>query len=177
MDRKRKVALTLFQSLITRSKKRRISEREDFEEMFRTSQSNRREIEDEDSLAVAISCAAVAIVSSRKSAAPRRPVINRQQQKESWTEGYRNWSVAHFKARVRVNRDIFEYILEEIRPDIIKTPTNFEPHPIEPHRQLGLTLYRLAHACDFQVIEDVFGISKSLGVATFNKVIRVMIIR
>ena len=67
---------------MTRSKKRRISEREDFEEMFRTSQSNRREIEDEDSLAVAISCAAVAIVSSRKSAAPRRPVINRQQQKE-----------------------------------------------------------------------------------------------
>ena len=109
--------LTLFQSLITRSKKRRISEREDFEEMFRTSQSNRREIEDEDSLAVAISCAAVATVSSRKSAAPRRPVINRQQQK-----GYRNWSVAHFKARVRVNRDTFEYILEEIRPDIIKTP-------------------------------------------------------
>ena len=45
---------------------------------------------------------------------------------------------AHFKARVRVNRDTFEYILEEIRPDIIKTPTNFEPHPIEPHRQLGL---------------------------------------
>ena len=74
------MALTLFQSLITRSKKRRISEREDFEEMFRTSQSNRREIEDEDSLAVAISCAAVATVSSRKSAAPRRPVINRQQQ-------------------------------------------------------------------------------------------------
>ena len=144
MDRKRKVALTLFQSLMTRSKKRRISEREDFEEMFRTSQSNRREIEDEDRLAVAISCAAVATVSSRKSAAPRRPVINRQQQKESWTEGYRNWSVAHFKARVRVNRDTFEYILEEIRPDIIKTPTNFEPHPIEPHRQLGLTLYRLA---------------------------------
>ena len=145
--------------------------------MFRTSQSNRREIEDEDSLAVAISCAAVAAVSSRKSAAPRRPVINRQQQKESWTEGYRNWSVAHFKARVRINRDIFEYILEEIRPDIIKTPTNFEPHPIEPHRQLGLTLYRLAHACEFQVIEDVLGISKSLGVATFNKVIRAMIIR
>ena len=64
---------------------------------------------------------------------------------------------AHFKARVRVNHDIFEYILEEIRPDIIKTPTNFEPHPIEP--QLGLTLHPLAHACNFQVIEDVFGVS------------------
>ena len=116
MDRKRKVALTLFQSLITRSKKRRISEWEHFKEIFRASQSNRHEIEDEDSLAVAISCTAVATVSSKKSAAPRGPVINRQQQKESWTEGYRKWSVAHFKARVRVNRDTFEYTLSALYP-------------------------------------------------------------
>ena len=84
---------------------------------------------------------------------------------------------AHFKARVRVSRDTFEYILQEIRPDIMKTPTNFQSNPIEPHRQLGLTHYRLAHACDFQVIEDVFGVSKSLSIAAFNKVIRVMILR
>ena len=65
------------------------SEREHFEEMSRASQSNRHEIEDEDSLAVAISCTAVATVSSKKSALPRGPVINHQQQKESWTDGYR----------------------------------------------------------------------------------------
>ena len=39
--------------------------------MSRASQSNRHEIEDEDSLAVAISCTAVATVSSKKSALPR----------------------------------------------------------------------------------------------------------
>ena len=74
-----------------------------------------------------------------------------------------------------MTRDTFEYILNELSPLITKVPTNLQPNPIEPHRQLGLTLYRLAHGCDFQVIEDVFGVSKALGAQTFNKVIRVMI--
>ena len=149
-------------------------EDEENEDLFK---SFNDDSEDGDGVVLAaISYAAVPINSTRHNR-PRGPVINRQQQKESWTEGYANWSGDRFKARVRVTRDTFEYILQEIRQDIMKTPTNFEPNPIEPHRQLGLTLYRLAHGCDFQVIEDVFGVSKSLGVATFNKVIRTMIIR
>ena len=54
---------------------------------------------------------------------PRGPSINREQQKESWMEGYANWTEDRFKVRIRVTRDTFEYILQEIRQDITKTPT------------------------------------------------------
>ena len=47
------------------------------------------------------------------------------------------------------------------------------PNPIEDHRQLALTLYRMTHGCSFTVLKDVFGVS--LATATFNKVIRVLV--
>ena len=52
---------------------------------------------------------------------------------------------------------------------------NLNRDPIEPHRQLGLTLYRLGHGCSYTVIEDLFGISMTLAANTFTKVIRVLI--
>ena len=42
------------------------------------------------------------------------------------------------------------------------------PNPIEDHRQLGLTIYRLVHGCSFKVIMDIFGVSQSLATETFN---------
>ena len=44
-----------------------------------------------------------------------------------WTCGYAAWSDAQFKARVRVNRDTFDFLLGEIIGDIEKTPTNLKP--------------------------------------------------
>ena len=85
------------------------------------------------------------------------------------------WDEEQLKSRVRVNRESVEFLLTEIAPSISKTPTNFQPNPIEPHRQLGLTLYRLAHGCSYQVIEDVFGVSKSLATDNFNFVIRILV--
>ena len=67
----------------------------------------------------------------------------------------------------------FDFVLKEISSLIAKTPTpsNFQPNPTEPDRQLGLTLlYRFARGCDFQVIDDEF------GAKTFNNVIRIIII-
>ena len=49
------------------------------------------------------------------------------------------------------------------------------PNPIEDHRQLALTLYRMAHGCSFTVLKYLFGVSQSLATATFNKVIRVLV--
>ena len=42
-----------------------------------------------------------------------------------------------FESRVRVHRDIFEFILGEISPFITKKRTNFVPIPIELHPQYG----------------------------------------
>ena len=49
------------------------------------------------------------------------------------------------------------------------------PNAIELHRQLALTIYRMAHGCSFKVLKYIFGVSQSLATQTFNKVIRVLI--
>ena len=95
--------------------------------------------------------------------------------KSWWTSGMKNWSDSEFKKRVRINRKTFEYLLERISPQLRKTPTNLNQDPIEPHRQLGLTLYRMGHGCSYTVIEDLFGTSVTLAANTFTKVIRVLI--
>ena len=47
--------------------------------------------------------------------------------------------------------------------------------PIEPHRQLGITLYRCAHGCTFSTVADLFGVSTSLAEQVFASVSRELI--
>ena len=90
----------------------------------------------------AVSYAAVEAVANggRRPNIPRKPNTNRVQQKEVWTNGYRMRDEEQLKSRVRVNRESFEFLLTEIAPSISKTPTNFQPTSIAPHRQLGINL-------------------------------------
>ena len=132
--------------------------------------------EDNDAVIAAFSQAAADV--RRKPAAgriPKKPNVNRTAHKEVWSNGYVTWDEEEFKSRVRVHRKTFELILNEIGPLIIKTPTKFQPNPIEPHRQSGRTLYRLAHGCSYQTIEDLFAVSKSLASVTFNLITRVLV--
>ena len=102
----------------------------------------------------------------------RKPRKNRQQQKMFWGNGYENWDMDEFKGWLHINRETFMLILARISPFISKKPTNFIPNPVEDHRQLAMTLFRLGHGCSFRVLADVFGVSISLATETFNKVIR-----
>ena len=63
---------------------------------------------------------------SNKRCGPRGKPINRDQQKELWSSGYLagNWDENAFKARLRVTKDTFEFILNEISPLIRKVPTS-----------------------------------------------------
>ena len=79
---------------------------------------------------------AAVLSSTNNRGGPRGAPIDRRQQKEMWSLGYRTWNDEQFKSRVRVNRATFDFILEEINPSIEKTPTNLQPDPIESHRQL-----------------------------------------
>ena len=115
------------------------------------------------------------IVSIQNIRKRRNPRKNRHDQKMFWTNGFQTWDDDEFKGRLRINRETFNMILERISVIITKTPTNFVPDPIEDHRQLALTLYRLGHGCSFRVLADVFGVSISLATKTFNKVIREII--
>ena len=141
-------------------------EEEAWEDMYSSLQSDGSKVvvnsedDEQDDIGViaAISHAAEVVVKGgRRQDHPRKPNINRTQQKEVWSNGYRAWDDDQFKSRVRINRESFEFILAEIGPSIAKTPINLQPDPIEPHRQLGLTLYQLAHGCTYQVLKDVFG--------------------
>ena len=75
------------------------------------------------------------------------------------------------------NLDNFNIILNRIEASIvIVNPTNLAPEPIEPNRQLGLTIYKLARSCTFTVKGNVFGILESLATETFNHAVRELVV-
>ena len=116
------------------------------------------------------------ISEARQNRQPRGPVVNREQGKVWWRNAYQNWEDDQFKERFRINRETFNFILQTIEPYITKTPTNIVLDPIEPEKQLALTIYRSAHGVSFLVIGDLFGISKLLAIKTFNHVVRELVI-
>ena len=92
-----------------------------------------------------------------------------------WTNGYHKWTNEQFKHRLRVERSTCELILEKIGLFIEKDPTNMILEPIEEHRQLALTIYRLGHGTTFNTLSDLFGVSMSLAERCFNIVIRLLV--
>ena len=58
---------------------------------------------------------------------------------------------------------------------IVKQPIDMIPNPIEEHRQLTLTIYRLTHGCSFNVFKDLFVVAQSLATDCFNIVIKVIL--
>ena len=115
------------------------------------------------------------IESTKPKKNPRLPSKQRAELKKFWSNGYRHWSDEEFKERLRIKRESFEYILASVRPMVLKHPTIMLQDPIEDHRQLALTICRLAHGCSFKVSKDLFGVSQSIATETFNQVIRVIV--
>ena len=107
--------------------------------------------------------------------AERGPNVNRNAGKLWWRNVCFNWGNEQFKSKFKFTKDNFDIILNRMEASIVKTPTNLVSEPIEPNRQLGLTVYKLAHGCTFTVIGDVFGISESLAIQTFNHVVRELV--
>ena len=62
---------------------------------------------------------------------------------------------------MRINRTTFNFIIDGIYEDIVLTPTNLEPNPTSPDRQLALTIYGLATGCTYSTLSDLFGVSVS----------------
>ena len=93
---------------------------------------------------------------------PREEKVNRNAPKLWWAIGYKYWKDSQFKHRLRVSRETFEFMLQRIEIYIVKEPTNMVPFPIEPHRQLGITLYRFVHGYKFSTVPKLFGVLMSL---------------
>ena len=106
----------------------------------------------------------------------RGPNVNRNVGKLWWRKVYFNWDNEQFKSKFRLTKDNFNIILNRIEATIVKTFTNLVPKPIEPNRQLGVTIYKLAHGFTFTVIGDFFGIFQSIATQTFNHVVRELVV-
>ena len=106
----------------------------------------------------------------------RGPNVNRNVGKAWWRNVYFNWDNEQFESKFRLTKDNFNIILNRIEASIVKTSTNLVPEPIEPIRQLGLTIFKLAYVCTFMVIGDIFGISESLATQTINHVVRELVV-
>ena len=113
-----------------------------------------------------------------KSKTPRKPrswIRNRKVGKLWWSEVCNNCSDTNFKEKIRIRRNTLNQILVKIRDQIEVTPTNLNPFPTSPDRQLALTIYRLATGCSYATLCDVFGVSVSSAIIFFNKICRVIV--
>ena len=111
------------------------------------------------------------ILLARQERKAKAPNVDRKREKVWWRDVTRNWSNEQFSVVFRICRKAFNFILNIIQSFIIKVQTNLVPNPIDPEKQLALTLHRLAHECSFKVMRNLFGFSNFLVVKTFNKVV------
>ena len=74
-----------------------------------------------------------------------------------------------------IRRDTLIQILVKIKDQIELTPTNLNPLPISPDRQLALTIYWLATGCSCAALSDVFGVSVSSSNMFLHKTCRVIV--
>ena len=101
--------------------------------------------------------------------------MNRNAAKLWWANGFKTWDDSPFKHRLRVCREAFELMFQKIEIYIVKEPTNMVPFPIEPHFQLGITLYRCTHGCKFSAVVDLFGVPINLAEQVFASISRELI--
>ena len=86
---------------------------------------------------------------------------DREEQKKLWRNGYATWKNEEFKDSLGMDRGTFNLILCRIELGITKEQTVMIPNLTELHRQLALTIYRMAHGCSFKVLKYIFGVSQS----------------
>ena len=155
------------------SQKRRRDFDDEIDKYYQKSRKSRRKCEAEGDFLLTSSISAAGYL--RKVADVKCENVDRTQDKLWWSNGYEKWTNDQFKHYFRVSRDTFQLILRKIGPFIDKEPTNMGPEPIETHRQLALTIYRLGHGVTFNTLADLFGVSMALAERTFNRIIRLFV--
>ena len=155
-------------------KQQRLDFNEDFNDYFpkgrRLNNFLLQQVEDREIFHILVS-SNEAILLARQERKAKAPNVDRKREKVWWRDVTRNWSNEQFSVVFRICRKAFNFILNIIQSFIIKVQTNLVPNPIDPEKQLALTLHRLAHECSFKVMRNLFGFSNFLVVKTFNKVV------
>ena len=118
----------------------------------------------------------ITIVNQQEKRKTKQPNTVRLHFKFFWLVGHIYWSDEEFKEQMRINRETSDFILEQISHLIHKEPTYMVANPIEDHRQLNLTIYRMALGSSFKFIMDMFGVSQSFATEAFNNVINYVVL-
>ena len=58
-----------------------------------------------------------------------------------WEDVFNHWKDKDFKSKIRINRETFNFVLNEIYDDAVMSPTNLKPFRTPPDRQLAISLY------------------------------------
>ena len=106
--------------LHTMKRKWEISETEIEDEWMK-----RRKVEGVDMTGMFSAIAAAAVLEEKGRKERGKNIIR---DKSWWTNGMKNWSNPEFKKRVPINKETFEYLLENISP-LSKTPTKPQSRP------------------------------------------------
>ena len=86
-----------------------------------------------------------------------------------WEDVYNHWKDEDFKSKISINRETYNFVLNEIHHDIVLSPTNLKPFPT------CNDLYSVATGCTYSTLSDLFGVSVSAANKFFNKVCRVLV--
>ena len=92
-----------------------------------------------------------------------------------WEDVYNHKKDEGFKRKIRINRETFNFVLNEIHDDTVMSPTNLKPFLTSPDRQLAMNLYRFATGCTYSTLPDLFRVSASAANKFLNKVCRVLV--
>ena len=156
-----------YKNFLNKQKKRRALRNE---EVFNEELDIAKEFEDENNEVINNLSATLGVLEDKPPRKKRSKNRERETRKLIWEELYHQGSEKEFIEKMRIKRTTLDKILEILRHQLILSPTNMVPNPTSPERQLGLTIYGLAHGVTFNVLEDVFGVSKEAGCVFFNKV-------
>ena len=128
---------------------------------------------DEDSSACVTAVASIA--NNEKERKERAKDKCRDTAKLWWEDVYNHKKDESFKSKIRVNRETFNFVLNEIHDDIVMSPTNLKPFPTPPDRLLAMTLYRFTTGCTYSTLSDLLGVSVSAANKFFNKICPVLV--
>ena len=81
-----------------------------------------------------------------------------------WREDVYNYKKDEgFKSNIRINRETFNFVLNETHDDIVMSLTNLNPFPTPPDRQLAMISYNFTTGCTYLILSDLFGVSVSVA--------------
>ena len=91
---------------------------------------------------------------------PIREVWRKPRSNSFWQETCGGWADREWIENLRMSREAFDYLCNELSPYISKRDTNYRK-AIPVRERVAITLYRLADTAPYRTVANLFGVGKS----------------